>query len=137
VNSGGESKSTMEEPECDRLWKVKKYVCWLTRLLNLRWEFGVPLQQKNHSLTYFNCRTCNNRRKERGQCDATHHIRTDFLEQVVLGGIKRIMAFAKYYEDDFLQIFTTGMGDEMEWQGNVPHELAVTCNGVVAQSYSY
>jgi len=79
---------------------------------NLAFHFN----QKNHSLTYFNCRTYNNRGKERGQCDATHHIRTDFLEQVVLGDIKRITAFAKHYEDEFLRIFTTGMGDEMERQ---------------------
>ena len=48
--------------------------------------------------------------------NATHHIRADFLEQVVLADIKRINAFAKHYEDEFLQTLTASAGDEVERQ---------------------
>jgi len=77
---------------------------------NLNFHFN----QKNHDLTYFNCAVYNKRGKERGQCDATHYIRTDFLEQVVFGDIKRVTAFAKHYEDEFLQSLTASAGDEVE-----------------------
>ena len=34
---------------------------------------------------------------------STHYVRVDFLEQVVLGEIKRLTKFASHYEDDFLK----------------------------------
>jgi len=82
-------------------------------------NLGFHFNQKNHDITYFNCRNYNNRGKMRGDCDSTHYIRTDFLEQVVLGDIKRITAFAKNYEDEFLEILTTSAGDEVERQISV------------------
>ena len=36
-------------------------------------------------------------------CTSTHYIRVDFLEQVVLGEIKRLTKYAVHYEDEFLQ----------------------------------
>lgn len=36
-------------------------------------------------------------------CTSTHYIRVDFLEQVVLGEIKRLTKYAVRYEDEFLQ----------------------------------
>jgi predicted site-specific integrase-resolvase len=69
---------------------------------NLNFHFN----QGNHDITYFNCHSYNNRGKKRGECDATHYIRTDFLEQVVLGDIARIISFAKHYEDEFIKILT-------------------------------
>ena len=77
---------------------------------NLNFHFN----QKNHDITYFNCATYNKRGKQRGQCDSTHYVRTDFLEQVVLGDIKRITAFAKHYEHEFMSILTASAGDEAE-----------------------
>jgi hypothetical protein len=79
-------------------------------------NLGFHFNQKNHDITYFNCATYNNRGKKRGQCDSTHYIRTDFLEQIVLGDIKRITAFAKHYEDELLKILTASIGDEVERQ---------------------
>ena len=39
----------------------------------------------------------------RGTCQSTHYIRVDFLEEVVLGEIRRLTKFASLYEDDFLK----------------------------------
>jgi DNA invertase Pin-like site-specific DNA recombinase len=69
---------------------------------NLNFHFN----QGNHDITYFNCHKYNNRGKQRRECDATHYIRTDFLEQVVLGDIARITAFTRRYEDEFIKILT-------------------------------
>jgi hypothetical protein len=77
---------------------------------NLNFHFN----QGNHDITYFNCQTYNNRGRQRGECDATHYIRTDFLEQVVLGDIARITAFTKHYEDEFIKILTDSTVKENE-----------------------
>jgi DNA invertase Pin-like site-specific DNA recombinase len=69
-------------------------------------NLGFHFSQTNHDITYFNCQNYNNRGKERGECDATHYIRTDFLEEVVLGDIARITAFTKHYEDEFVRVLT-------------------------------
>ena len=39
----------------------------------------------------------------RGSCTSTHYVRVDFLEQVVLGEIRRLTKYAGLYEDDFLK----------------------------------
>jgi len=57
--------------------------------------------QKNHDIKYFNC---SNYKGNRGTCDSTHYIRMDFLEQVVLGEIRRLTKFASKYEADFAKI---------------------------------
>jgi len=77
---------------------------------NLHFHFN----QRTPSIEYFNCSTYNSRGKRRGDCNATHHIRSDFIEQVVLADIKRITAFAKHYEDELLAILTASTGDEIE-----------------------
>lgn len=56
--------------------------------------------QGNHDIKYFNC---SNYKGNRGTCTSTHYIRVDFLEQVVLGEIKRLTKYAVHYEDEFLQ----------------------------------
>lgn len=63
---------------------------------NLHFHFN----QGNHDITYFNC---SNYKGNRGTCDSTHYIRVDFLEQVVLGEIRRLTKFASQYEDIFAQ----------------------------------
>jgi len=63
---------------------------------NLNFHFN----QGNHDIKYFNCPTHN---AGRGGCDATHYIRVDFLEQVVLQEIQRLTRFADEYEDDFVK----------------------------------
>jgi len=76
---------------------------------NLHFHFN----QRTPSIEYFNCSTYNGRGKKRGTCNATHYIRADFIEQVVLADIKRITAFAKHYEDELLAILTASVGDEI------------------------
>ena len=63
---------------------------------NLNYHFN----QGNHDIKYFNC---SNYRGNRGTCSSTHYIRVDFLEQVVLGEVKRLTKYAVHYEDQFLE----------------------------------
>ncbi len=63
---------------------------------NLHFHFN----QGNPEIKYFNC---SNYRGNRGSCTSTHYIRVDFLEQVVLGEIRRLTKFASLYEDEFLK----------------------------------
>ena len=60
---------------------------------NLHFHFN----QGNPDIKYFNC---SNYRGNRGSCTSTHYIRVDFLEQVVLGEIRRLTKFASLYEDN-------------------------------------
>ena len=62
---------------------------------NLHFHFN----QGNPEIRYFNC---SNYKGNRGTCTSTHYVRVDFLEQVVLGEIKRLTKFASRYEDDFV-----------------------------------
>ena len=63
---------------------------------NLNYHFN----QGNHDIRYFNCSNYNS---GRGSCTSTHYIRVDFLEQVVLGEIRRLTKYAVHYEDEFQQ----------------------------------
>lgn len=56
--------------------------------------------QTNRTIQYFNC---TNNNKSRKTCPTTHYIRVDFLEQVVLGEIRRLTRFASRFEDDFIK----------------------------------
>jgi hypothetical protein len=64
---------------------------------NLHYHFN----QGNHEIKYFNC---SNYKGNRGTCPTTHYIRVDFLEQVVLGEIRRMTKFASRYEDEFARL---------------------------------
>ena len=63
---------------------------------NLHFHFN----QGNPEIKYFNC---SNYKGNRGTCGFTHYVRVDFLEQVVLGEIRRLTKYAGLYEDDFLK----------------------------------
>ena len=63
---------------------------------NLHFHFN----QGNPEIKYFNC---SNYKGNRGTCGSTHYVRVDFLEQVVLGEIRRLTKDAGLYEDDFLK----------------------------------
>ena len=63
---------------------------------NLHFHFN----QGNPEIKYFNC---SNYKGNRGTCGSTHYIRVNFLEQVVLGEIRRLTKYAGLYEDDFLK----------------------------------
>lgn len=63
---------------------------------NLHYHFN----QGNPDIKYFNC---SNYKGNRGTCNATHYIRVDFLEQVVLGEIRRLTRFASKFETEFVK----------------------------------
>lgn len=63
---------------------------------NLHYHFN----QGNPEIKYFNCSNC---KGNRGTCDSTHYVRVDFLEQVVLGEIRRLSKFASKYERQFAE----------------------------------
>jgi len=58
---------------------------------------------RNNEIKYFSCSDYVGN-KRGGTCQTTHYIRLDFLEQVVLGEIRRIMRFATRYEDEFARL---------------------------------
>ena len=60
---------------------------------NLHFHFN----QGNPEIKYFNC---SNYKGNRGTCTSTHYVRVDFLEEVVLGEIRRLTKFASRYEDN-------------------------------------
>ena len=101
-------RSTWEKVQ-DRRGKVRKRktsdgeVCMFSGLLvcadcghNLHFHFN----QGNPEIKYFNC---SNYKGNRGTCTSTHYIRVDFLEQVVLGEIRRLTKFATKYEPQFAE----------------------------------
>ena len=63
---------------------------------NLHFHFN----QGNPDIKYFNC---SNYKGNRGTCTSTHYVRVDFLEEVVLGEIRRLTKFASLYEDEFVK----------------------------------
>ena len=63
---------------------------------NLHFHFN----QGNPEIKYFNC---SNYKGNRGTCISTHYVRVDFLEEVVLGEIRRLTKFASLYEDEFVK----------------------------------
>ena len=63
---------------------------------NLHFHFN----QGNPEIKYFNC---SNYKGNRGTCTSTHYVRVDFLEEVLLGEIRRLTKFASLYEDEFVK----------------------------------
>lgn len=59
-----------------------------------------PVLEYSHQT---HCYGESNYKGNRGTCTSTHYVRVDFLEQVVLGEIKRLTKFASRYEDDFVK----------------------------------
>ena len=64
---------------------------------NMHFHFN----QRNHEIQYFNC--SNYKGNRGGTCESTHYVRVDFLEQVVLGEIRRLTKFATKYEEQFAE----------------------------------
>ena len=56
--------------------------------------------QGNHDIKFFSCKNHNSGLRK---CSATHYIRLDFLERVVLYEVNRLAAFASEYEDAFIK----------------------------------
>ena len=63
---------------------------------NLNFHFN----QGNHDIKFFSCKNHNSGLRK---CSATHYIRLDFLERVVLYEVNRLAAFASEYEDAFIK----------------------------------
>ena len=63
---------------------------------NLNFHFN----QKNQDIKFFSCQSHNSGLRK---CSATHYIRLDFLEQVVLYEVNRLATFANEYERDFVK----------------------------------
>lgn len=78
---------------------------------NLHFHFN----QGNPEIRYFNC---SNYKGNRGTCISTHYVRVDFLEQVVLGEIKRLTKFASRYEDDFVKALWAAPNRTSRWTAN-------------------
>lgn len=64
---------------------------------NLHFHFN----QKNPDIKYFSCAGYNKGAQK--CCTSTHYIRVEFLEQVVLGEIRRLTRYVSKYEEAFLQ----------------------------------
>lgn len=56
----------------------------------------------NRNIRFFSCPGYNQGRRK--ECTATHYVRVDFLEQVVLAEIRRLTRFACKYEDEFVRV---------------------------------
>jgi len=74
--------------------------CGISRTPRMKGKRGRVPNQGNPEIKYFNC---SNYKGNRGTCESTHYIRVDFLEQVVLGEIRRLTRFASQHEDEFLK----------------------------------
>ena len=69
------------------------------------------LNQGNHSILYYNCVNNNRSRKT---CPTNHYIRLDFLQEVILGEIRRLTKFASRYEKQFAE-HLMGKSQHMSW----------------------
>ena len=86
---------------------------------NLNYHFN----QQNHDIEYFNCSNNNSRVRT---CNATHYIRVDFLEQVILSELRRITYYAERYEKEFAKVVLDSALREMDKAGrNRQKELDV------------
>ena len=56
-----------------------------------------------NGIEYYNCSNYKNN-SLKGSCTTTHHVRLDFLEQVVLFEIRKLIHFEKLYSDEFIRI---------------------------------
>ena len=56
--------------------------------------------QGNHEIKYFNCPGYN--QGKRKVCSSTHYIREDFLYEIIISEIRRVIKFALKHEDEFL-----------------------------------
>ena len=70
-------------------------------VLNVGIISTTTLITKIREIKYF---SCPNTKSERGTCNGTHYIRVDFLEQVVLGEIRRLTKFVSQYETQFAKL---------------------------------
>ena len=61
----------------------------------------------NRDIQYFNCSNNNSRNRT---CPTTHYIRVDYLEEIVLTDIRRLIAFTNRYKDEFIALIEQNNG---------------------------
>ena len=71
----------------------------------------------NRNIRFFSCPGYNQGRRK--ECTATHYVRVDFLEQVVLAEIRRLTRFACKYEDEFVRVVSQFSKQAMQSQIDV------------------
>ena len=92
---------------------------------NLHYHFN----SRNPEITYF---SCPNTTSERGTCTGTHYIRVDFLEQVVLGEIRRLTKFVSQYETQFVKLM---MGFTQQAMAAVREQVQLELNKAKARDH--
>ncbi len=70
---------------------------------------------------YFSCSNYKGN-TTKGTCDTTHHIRVDYLSQVILFEITKLVYFSKIYTEDFLRIVMDSTIRRMEQEGKNRHK---------------
>ena len=71
---------------------------------------------KTNGVEYYNCSNYKNN-STKGTCPTTHHIRLDFLEQVVLFEIRKLIHFESLYSDEFIRIVVDETLRRMQKEG--------------------
>lgn len=105
------SRETWEETKALRTKKIRKKpkndgeISLFSGLLFCA-DCGSRLHYRRYEkngIGYYNCSNYKNN-SLRGTCENTHHVRLDFLEQVVLFEIRKLIHFEKLYSDEFIRI---------------------------------
>jgi len=78
---------------------------------NLHYHYN---NRNGRDIEYFSCTGYN--KGKRNDCNATHYIRVDFLEQVVLAEIRRLTRFACKYENEFVKAVSEYAKDSLKSQ---------------------
>lgn len=88
---------------------------------NLNYHYN----HKNHDIKFFRCP--GHDKGKRKICSATHYIRVDFLEQVVLGEIRRLTRFACHYEEEFVKAVSDYSKQMLSTQLEINQKQLNTC----------
>ena len=80
----------------------------LLRCADCGGNLGFHANTTNPEITYYNCQNNNTTRRT---CESTHYVRADFLEQIVLKEISRLVAFARRNEERFAKLVMEALGD--------------------------
>lgn len=87
-------------------------------------DCGSKLHLHRYSKTGEEYFSCSNYRGNttKGTCETTHHVRMDYLSQVVLFEISKLIHYARIYSDDFMKIVMDSTIQRMEREGRNRHK---------------
>lgn len=88
---------------------------------NLHYHFN----QRNHDIKFFRCP--GHDKGKRKICSATHYIRVEFLEQIVLAEIRRLTKFACHYEEEFVKVVSDYSKQMLSTQLEINQKQLNTC----------